>query len=104
MSTPRAAVWPEVEEGLLREAWKSERKSHWPHSFEESMADPVYSRLVWLRALHPPRRGVPIPQPEDTAPDTRTPIVEPHHPRPFHTPKYPAFDRKRAAAGDRDDD
>ena len=76
----------------LRAAWAAMRLrpvfQHWPDSFDAVMADPVACRLVRLEATGrrqacppaaPPRRfGKPMPS------------------------ALPTYDRKRAAAGDRD--
>jgi hypothetical protein len=86
------ATRPEPTEQQLQAAWLVCRRPGWPISFDETMRDPTRSRLVRLTALHPP----------------------PTEPRRVETPARtawlprkttaPAFDCKRAAAGDRDDD
>ncbi len=83
----------------LRAAWEAMRRRrclrHWPQDFDAVMADPVRSRLVQIeaRARVTPRPGAPIrPQPCPT-------------PLPAPRPAQGALlDRKRAAAGERDDD
>jgi hypothetical protein len=78
---------PEPTEQELRLAWRHCWRNTWPASFEEAMADALLSRMVRITALHPPcpRRPAAVPR--------STPIRRPA-----------VFDRKRAAAGDRDDD
>lgn len=76
----------------LRAAWTACRRSTWPRTFEEAMADTICAALVrhhaW-RAAHPKPAIVRRP-----APAAR--------PRVMQTP--PGWvDHKRAAAGDRDD-
>jgi hypothetical protein len=86
---------PSLEE--LQRAWAHCRRPDWPATFEDAMAHPLLSRLVRITALHPPRaiRAVahaPAPAPQRTEPGRRQPAR-------LHT-----FDRKRAAAGEREDD
>lgn len=64
-------------------------RSPWPDTFEEAMEHPTLSRLVRITAMHPPRAQ-------------RTAAAAPARFTPLHRPAV--FDRKRAAAGDRDDD
>lgn len=84
---------PEPTTEELRMAWqhcKRTARSPWPETFEEAMAHATLSRLVRLTAMHP-------------QPAQRTAAAAPA-PR-FAPLRRPAvFDRKRAAAGDRDDD
>lgn len=91
---------PTVEE--LRRAWHHCRRATWPATFEEAMADALLSRLLRLNALHPPRSQR---KPVETPRQQRG--VEPAaHRRAQHClpGMPPGLDRKRAAAGERDDD
>lgn len=63
------------------------------------MQDPVLSRIVRMTALHPP--GSATPPRGASAASMHTPGARSNW-RPAPAP--PIFDRKRAAAGDRDDD
>lgn len=90
-------------EADLRAAFERSRKDNWPATFEEAMADPTLSRLITLNALHPPRSKRPA------APRLFTPLrrVDPSPGQvqlPGIAPGVRIFDRKRAAAGERDDD
>lgn len=79
----------------LRAAWESMRHKpcfqRWPEDFDLVMQDPIASRLVRLAATFMCRKSLqrPIPSPPPLALPAAT--------------AAPAFDRKRAAAGDRDD-
>lgn len=86
---------PVLTEEALRSAWllcRSRARCPWPATFEEAMADATFSRLVRLTALHPPR-----PPRACIAPPIRPALPLPGAAR-------GCFDRKRAAAGERDDD
>lgn len=73
--------------------WKRRARSPWPETFEEAMAHPTLSRLVRMTAIHPPYA---LRQPAEAATTRHLP--------PAPRLRAPAvFDRKRAAAGDRDD-
>lgn len=83
----------------LREAWQAMRVrpafAGWPQTFDQVMADPVSCRLVRLEATgraHAAATRAPYPACRPARP------VFPKAPPPGH------FDRKRAAAGERDDD
>jgi hypothetical protein len=86
---PTPATRQELTQEDLRRAWQHCRRDTWPGTYEEAMADPLLSRLVRITAMHPPRAQVQ------------------HQPAPSRyarlAPAKPFFDRKRAAAGDRDD-
>jgi hypothetical protein len=87
----------EPTEAELRAAWSRCRRHKWPPTYEAAMADPVLSRLVRLNAKHPPtqpRLGGSV----SSAPSLHRPAIA------FRTRTQSALDRKRAAAGDRDDD
>lgn len=99
---------PEPTDEELRTAWMHCRKASWPATFEEAMQDPVRSRLVRLTALHPPRkfrRAMPTPQ---STPRARlfdpVPAARDRQSLPLPGIAPAVIDRKRAAAGDRDDD
>lgn len=86
---------PEPTDEEMRQAWTRCKRATWPSTFEEAMADALLSRLVRLNALHPPyraRRAAPVPPPR-TGHSLPLPGIRPGY-----------VDRKRAAAGDRDDD
>lgn len=76
---------------LLRQAWAQRRKATWPPTYEATMDDPVLAVVVRIEAGLLSRRINPLPR-YGTQRITRTP-----QPRPI-------FDRKRAAAGEREDD
>jgi hypothetical protein len=86
---------PEPTEQELRLAWThctGRARSPWPATFEEAMAHPTLSRLVRITAMHPPR--VIVQWGSAIGKTTSLPLRR-------MTPDH--FDRKRAAAGDRDD-
>lgn len=94
----------DLNETQLRAAWEIMRKrrslAHWPCSFAEVMADRRRGALVRLEAQAAIRsearsaaRRVPL---------TNPPRCDPTSP-PNHRQPIPGLDRKRAAAGDRDD-
>lgn len=87
----------------LYAAWKAVKLRSWP-TFDECMGDAQYSRLVKLQAW----RNAHPSKPSDAATPTPTPCpaaVRPPQQRQFFLAPPPGFvDRKRAAAGDRDDD
>lgn len=98
----------QVTDAELRQAFVVCRGRKWPATFEEAMADDVRARIITACAhgLHDKARRTAVPT--CTAPLPQQPLV-PHWP-----PKAASFgarrampagqDRKRAAAGDRDDD
>lgn len=106
----------------LRAAWAKCRNRHWPDTFEETMKDPLRARVVDMVASGLARKRQAL-QPTGTleVPVCRiheTPCEEvrpsrrcancPHRPPPPKPRQFAAppgyVDRKRAAAGDRDDD
>lgn len=106
-TVPRA----EPTEEELRSAWvhcTRRARSPWPATFEEAMAHPTLSRLVVLTAKHPPRalrRHAAPPPPHQV----RARLFDPKPPvREQQSLPLPGMsrgiDRKRAAAGERDDD
>ncbi len=91
----------EVTDAELRQAFAVCRARSWPHTFEEAMADDTRARLITACAhgLHnnAARRAQAAAH---GAPVSQAPLVA-HWPPRRATPAM--FDRKRAAAGDRDD-
>jgi len=96
---------PQPTEEELRHAWRHCRRPTWPETFEEAMADELLSRLVRLNAMHPPRANR---KPLDTRPHVHVAAPAPRpriQPAATLRPGQPGlFDRKRAAAGEREDD
>lgn len=76
----------------------------WPASYEDTMADPVRCRLVHIAAA---RAAQGFPVPVERTGNRRPAVIDPGLTRPA-LPEFryrPApIDRKRAAAGERDDD
>jgi hypothetical protein len=94
---------PALTEQELRAAFerlRGSKRTTWPATFEEAMQDRLLARLIALNAKHPPRATV------RQARGSINPASAPRpQPRPWRGPAQPAeIDRKRAAAGDRDDD
>lgn len=91
----------------LRTTWAELRRSQssWPATFEDTMADPVWARLVRIAAIRAaqghrvcavaiePTRRPPVVNPGIFRPPARTTVQRPLD-----------LDRKRAAAGERDED
>lgn len=108
--------------GQLQAAFQGVRRADWPQDLEGALAHPLYGRLVRLhagllaegrdpflsqRTNHRPVVEAPEPpHPADAqvpfAPRACAPRRRPHTPAP--SPQLPLIDRKRAAAGDADDD
>jgi len=85
-------VWhTDMPDTLMRQAWQQRRRNGWPATFEATMNDPVLARVVRIHAGLLERRSKPMPR-YGTAHAARTPSAR------------PTFDRKRAAAGEREDD
>lgn len=82
------------------------KRKHWSHrySFQEAMQDPVLSRALRMEAVayarqllrQQQRRNAAAGTHQQPAPAVRTTLHAPSH--------TPTFDRKRAAAGEREDD
>jgi hypothetical protein len=96
-----SAVRPEPTEKELRAAFehhRARRPAEWPEDFHEAMAHPTLSRLVRITAMHPPtalRQQLAF----------STGLVKALRPAPGRRYRaVPAMDRKRAAAGEREDD
>jgi hypothetical protein len=82
------------------ERLRGSKRTTWPATFEEAMKDRLFAALITLNAKHPPRATV-RPARGSIKPATQPPP----NPRPWRTSAQPgAIDRKRAAAGERDDD
>ncbi|GAB1389889.1 MAG: hypothetical protein AMXMBFR78_11590 [Rubrivivax sp.] len=107
----------EPTEEQLRLAYRQlHRPDRWPRTFEAALAHPVYG--VCLRALArqlgrppwaartgtPPAAGAaaPVPPAPSAPPPRRTTSLQPQRPTWMRSPS-PTTDRKRLAAGDRDD-
>lgn len=97
-----------VPDAALRAAWEAMRHRHalrqWPQDFDQVMADPTRSRLVHLEATARQRRSHAEPA-ALAAQATPQPLPVWHRTAGRQQAIQPApFDRKRAAAGERDDD
>jgi hypothetical protein len=115
-----AASRVEITDEQLRAAWAKCRNSMWPATFEETMADPSRARVVEVVAHGMARKRadikptgtleVPVCRVHGAACQTvqasRRCANCPHRPpRQQHFTPPPGYvDRKRLAAGDRDDD
>ena len=100
MSAAAATARPEPTQEQLRATWERIRRDSWPATFEEAMADRLLAALLRLATLHPAPRS-PSPPPTRTRVTSAPSMVLRTTTR---TPPPPQIDRKRAAAGDRDDD
>lgn len=104
--------------GQLASAFAAARKADWPTELQAALEHPLYSRLVRMHALrlaqghddfagqrvnHRPEVIRPEPPPIDAAqaapPARRAPAARTQQ---AAAPQPALFDRKRAAAGDRD--
>jgi len=85
----------------LQAAWLHRRRSDWPRTFDAAMAHPLLRALVRAEAL----RGAQAAARRAAAPAPHQPPAS-HQPLPAvrRTAHHATADRKRAAAGDRDDD
>lgn len=95
----------EISETDLRAAWELCRRARptWPETFEACMADPLIAGQIRITAKHPPRAATPVRYRESAAESL------PHEQRDYGSWRAlrkpaPPIDRKRLAAGDRDDD
>lgn len=87
----------------LHAAWLARRKRSWPPTLEATLADPLYAALVRMAAV----RQVLASQQAAAAPPAAPALPARSRSAPPWPPRRPAaahVDRKRAAAGDRDDD
>ena len=71
----------EIPESQLRAAWSRVRKDNWPSTYEEAMADAVWSRLVRMNALHPPA-STSAPAANPPATQGQRPAATRHHTAP----------------------
>jgi hypothetical protein len=95
--TARAAA--QATDVELRAAWQALRVPAWPSSFEETMHDPIRSRLVRMQAMRQLRsRAYREATPLGNTTYACTTTGQRRKPLPAR------YDMKRAAAGDRDDD
>lgn len=88
----------------LRAAWQARRRDTWPATLEAALAMPVLAALVRAEAVRrelAARRAAKAGQ--AMPPNGRQAPQAPHGLRVSNRGTLP-FDRKRAAAGDRDDD
>ncbi|MDZ4282789.1 MAG: hypothetical protein U1C04_18745 [Hydrogenophaga sp.] len=104
-SSPAPAAQPELDEALLQRAWRMLRPPCWPPSFVETMADPLRSQMVHMFARQLLRSAA-APATRDAWPAPAMPAAprQTERRRPLPQMATGAVDRKRAAAGDRDDD
>jgi len=85
---------------LLRKAWQQRRRRNWPDTYEATMARPLLAALVRLQAGLLQRRAERVGSgPEQPAKVRRAPAFAPRR-----RPPPELFDRKRAAAGEREED
>lgn len=89
----------DAESDHLEAAWRALRHPAWPGTLAETMKDPARAHLIrgyartLARSAAKKRKPAPAPAPRCAAPAAA-----------FRTPAAGWIDRKRAAAGDRDDD
>lgn len=85
----------------LHAAWVARRRSSWPPTLAATLAVPLYAALVRMHAVRTLLRQQ--AQPATTAPPAAgaPPAVPPNWLR--RSGQLAGLDRKRAAAGDRDD-
>lgn len=84
----------------LAAAWRARRRPDWPPTFTEAMAHPMLRPLVRAEAV---RRALAARHADQQArPPAAAAPHRPPQPGRLNTPPS-LFDRKRAAAGDRDD-
>ncbi|WP_422015222.1 hypothetical protein [Roseateles sp.] len=88
----------ELPDGLLQDTWERMRqgRAHWPADFQQSMAHPLVSRVVRIRAALRVRRRAGVSQ------SSQPPRAERRAPSSPVSTNRPAVDRKRAAAADND--
>ena len=85
----------------LDRAWRRLRRAHWPATLPDVLEHPMWGRCVRGMALalaRLERRAM-----ATTAPRIQRSAAQTSTHTPARTPRPPAFDHKRAAAGDRDD-
>ncbi len=88
----------------MHKAWRLLRRPCWPDTYEATMQDPMRARLVQMYAHH---LALAAALPECPAVVRCTPRVPERRTQPatpiLFRPHPTVVDRKRAAAGDRDD-
>lgn len=101
MTTPqRPRIEPTAEQ--LQAAWMARRRSSWPPTLEATLAVPLYAALVRMHAVHTLLRQHRLPVTGATPPAGTPQGLPPNWLR--RSGQRAGLDRKRAAAGDRDDD
>lgn len=98
-----ARIEPTAEQ--LHAAWLLRRKRSWPATLAETMAVPLYAALVRMGAVQrvlAERKAATAAAAEKAWPAPAA-AKPPSRPWPPRRPAGDAIDRKRAAAGDRDD-
>ena len=104
-SSPAPAAQPELDEALLQRAWRLMRPPSWPETFVESMAEPLRARMVNMFARQLLRSdAAAVTRDAWPAPAAPAPPRHIERRRPLLQMATGTVDRKRAAAGDRDDD
>lgn len=98
MARPR--IEPTAEQ--LQAAWLARRRSGWPPTLEATLAVPLYAALVRMHAVHTLLRQHRQPATGSPPPAGTSCAVPPSWLR--RSGQQSGVDRKRAAAGDRDDD
>lgn len=115
-----APVRHEASDEELRAAWRVCRNRHWPDTYEETMTDPLRARQVHIVAAGLARKKDTRPSGALDEPQCRIHqqachevraarrcancAFRPPPTRIFRAPDAGFVDRKRLAAGDRDDD
>lgn len=99
-TTPPAAA--ELPAELLQRAWRLLRPLCWPESYDETMKDELRARQVHMFAAQLQRSDARVAAEEKFPTVVRTAQERRHSPLPALA--VGVVDRKRAAAGDRDDD
>ncbi len=97
-----AAPTTPVSEEHLQQAWLALHQPAWPATLAETLQDPARCRLVQGYATVLARRSAKA-RPAAPCPVARQPSRCAQPPLPLPTPAPGWVDRKRAAAGDRDD-
>lgn len=96
-----ARIEPTTEQ--LHAAWLQRRKRSWPPTLEATLADPLYAALVRMAAVRSVLADRQAAQPKPAPRLVQRPATPAHTAWPPRRPAATQVDRKRAAAGDRDD-
>ncbi|WP_382155354.1 hypothetical protein [Hydrogenophaga sp. ANAO-22] len=105
MNSTTSAIQLELDDALLRRAWCLLRPPSWPQSYEACMADALRSRMVHMYARQLLRSDAKAKGREAwPATALTTPALARERRSPGSATSPVVIDRKRAAAGDRDDD